>query len=248
VVLHSTLHCVGLTLHCLVVVKKDDRPYKERQRAGGRRQKAFCLLPSKKTLVVGLKPTKKRCFSRCVARGKTASLFQSHTFKCGFLLPSALCLLPSEYSLWSREPEDEILDTVRELSIGFVAYSPLGRGFLSGAIASPDDFAEDDYRRMSPRFQGDNFYKNLELVNQVKAIASEKGATPSQLALAWLLARGNDIVPIPGTKRRRYLEENVAATEIILTPDDLRRIEEVAPKGSAAGERYPEQHMSAVNL
>jgi aryl-alcohol dehydrogenase-like predicted oxidoreductase len=210
--------------------------------------KAFCLLPSKKTLVVGLKPTKKRCFSRCVARGKTASLFQSHTFKCGFLLPSALCLLPSEYSLWSREPEDEILDTVRELSIGFVAYSPLGRGFLSGAIASPDDFAEDDYRRMSPRFQGDNFYKNLELVNQVKAIASEKGATPSQLALAWLLARGNDIVPIPGTKRRRYLEENVAATEIILTPDDLRRIEEVAPKGSAAGERYPEQHMSAVNL
>ncbi|GAA6621456.1 aldo/keto reductase [Scytonema sp. NUACC26] len=159
-----------------------------------------------------------------------------------------IAALQTEYSLWSREPEDEILDTVRELGIGFVAYSPLGRGFLSGAITSPDDFAPDDYRRMSPRFQGDNFYKNLELVNQVKAIAAEKSATPSQLALAWLLAQGNDIVPIPGTKRRRYLEENIAATEITLTPDDLRRIEEVAPKGSAAGERYPEQHMSAVNL
>ncbi len=134
------------------------------------------------------------------------------------------------------------------MGIGFVAYSPLGRGFLSGAITSPDDFAEDDYRLMSPRFQGENFYKNLELVNQVKAIAAEKGATPSQLALAWLLAQGNDIVPIPGTKRRRYLEENVGATEITLTPNDLRRIEEVAPKGFAAGDRYPVQHMSTLNL
>ncbi|MFL9451722.1 MULTISPECIES: aldo/keto reductase [Nostocales] len=159
-----------------------------------------------------------------------------------------MAALQTEYSLWSRDPEDEILDTVRELGIGFVAYSPLGRGFLSGAITSPDDFAEDDYRLMSPRFQGENFYKNLELVNQVKAIAAEKGATPSQLALAWLLAQGNDIVPIPGTKRRRYLEENVGATEITLTPNDLRRIEEVAPKGFAAGDRYPVQHMSTLNL
>jgi aryl-alcohol dehydrogenase-like predicted oxidoreductase len=155
--------------------------------------------------------------------------------------------LQTEYSLWSREPEDEILSTLRELGIGFVAYSPLGRGFLSGAIKSPDDLAPDDYRRLSPRFQGENFDKNLELVEQVKAIAAEKGVTPSQLALAWILAQGNDIVPIPGTKRRAYLEENVAATEITLTPDDLRLLDEVAPKGIAAGERYPAEHMSVVN-
>lgn len=155
--------------------------------------------------------------------------------------------LQTEYSLWSREPEDEILSTLRELGIGFVAYSPLGRGFLSGAIKSPDDLAPDDYRRSSPRFQGENFDKNLQLVEQVKAIAAEKGVTPSQLALAWILAQGDDIVPIPGTKRRAYLEENVAATEITLTPDDLRLLNEVAPKGIAAGERYPSEHMSAVN-
>ena len=155
--------------------------------------------------------------------------------------------LQTEYSLWSREPESEILSTVRELGIGFVAYSPLGRGFLSGAITRPEDLAEDDYRRNSPRFQGENFEKNLQLVERVKAIATEKGVTPSQLALAWLLAQGEDIVPIPGTKRRKYLEENIAATEITLTDDDLRHIEEVAPKGVAAGGRYPEQHMSAVN-
>ncbi|HEY9763297.1 MAG TPA: aldo/keto reductase [Trichocoleus sp.] len=153
--------------------------------------------------------------------------------------------LQTEYSLWSREPEDEILPTVRELGIGFVPYSPLGRGFLSGAITSPDDIPEDDYRRNSPRFQGDNFYKNLEVVNQVKAIAQEKGATPSQLALAWLLAQGDDIVPIPGTKNRRYLEENVAAAEIVLSPSDLERINSVAPKGVAAGNRYAD--MSSVN-
>ena len=158
-----------------------------------------------------------------------------------------IAALQTEYSLWSRNPEDEILSTVRELGIGFVAYSPLGRGFLSGAITRPEDLAEDDYRRNSPRFQGDNFYKNLQLVEQVKAIATEKGVMPSQLALAWLLAQGEDIVPIPGTKRRTYLEENIAATDITLSPDDLRRIEEVAPKGVAVGERYPEQHMSAVN-
>ncbi|MEH1920658.1 aldo/keto reductase [Nostoc sp.] len=153
--------------------------------------------------------------------------------------------LQTEYSLWSREPEDEILPTVRELGIGFVSYSPLGRGFLSGAITSPDDLAPDDYRRNSPRFQGENFSKNLQLVEQVKAIATEKGVTSSQLALAWLLAQGEDIVPIPGTKRRTYLEENIAATEITLTEQDLNRLEAVAPKNVAAGERYPD--MSTVN-
>jgi aryl-alcohol dehydrogenase-like predicted oxidoreductase len=153
--------------------------------------------------------------------------------------------LQTEYSLWSREPEDEILPTVRELGIGFVPYSPLGRGFLSGAITSPDDLAPDDYRRNAPRFQGENFYKNLQLVEQVKAIATEKGVTSSQLALAWLLAQGEDIVPIPGTKRRTYLEENVAATKINLTEQELNRLEAVAPKNVAAGERYPD--MSTVN-
>lgn len=153
--------------------------------------------------------------------------------------------LQTEYSLWSREPEDEILPTVRELGIGFVPYSPLGRGFLSGAITSPDDLAPDDYRRNAPRFQGENFYKNLQLVEQVKAIATEKGVTSSQLALAWLFAQGEDIVPIPGTKRRTYLEENIAATEITLTEQELNRLEAVAPKGVAAGERYPD--MSTVN-
>lgn len=153
--------------------------------------------------------------------------------------------LQTEYSLWSRDPEDEILPTVRELGIGFVAYSPLGRGFLSGSITSPEDLAADDYRRYSPRFQGENFYKNLELVDRVKEIAEEKGVTASQLAIAWLLAQGDDIVPIPGTKRRAYLEENVAATDITLTPAELERINEVAPKGVASGDRYPD--MSSVN-
>ncbi|MEH2022788.1 aldo/keto reductase [Nostoc sp.] len=156
-----------------------------------------------------------------------------------------IAALQTEYSLWSREPEDEILPTVRELGIGFVPYSPLGRGFLSGAITSPEDLAPDDYRRNSPRFQGENFYKNLQLVEQVKAIASEKGVTSSQLALAWLFAQGEDIVPIPGTKRRTYLEENVAATEITLTEQELNRLETVAPKNVAAGDRYPD--MSTVN-
>jgi aryl-alcohol dehydrogenase-like predicted oxidoreductase len=153
--------------------------------------------------------------------------------------------LQTEYSLWSRDPEDEILATIRELGIGFVAYSPLGRGFLSGQITSLDDLAADDYRRYSPRFQGENFNKNLQLVQAVKEIASEKGVTPGQLAIAWLLAQGNDIVPIPGTKRRTYLEENVAAVEITLTQAELQRIDEVAPMSIAAGERYPD--MSSVN-
>jgi len=156
-----------------------------------------------------------------------------------------LTALQTEYSLWSREPEDEILQTVRELSIGFVAYSPLGRGFLSGAFKSPEDLEPGDSRRNMPRFQGENFYKNLELVNRVKEIAAEKGATPSQLALAWVLAQGDDIVPIPGTKRRVYLEENLAAAEVRLTAEDLARIDAAAPKGATAGDRYA--NMSTVN-
>ena len=155
--------------------------------------------------------------------------------------------LQTEYSLWSRDVEDEILPTVRELGIGFVAYSPLGRGFLTGQIKSPEDLEEDDFRRTSPRFQGENFKRNLELVDRVREIATEKGVTPGQLALAWLLAQGNDIVPIPGTKRRKYVEENTAAVDIALTEEDLRRIEEIAPVGAAAGERYNEAGMSTVN-
>ncbi len=155
--------------------------------------------------------------------------------------------LQTEYSLWSRDVEDEILPTVRELGIGFVAYSPLGRGFLTGQITSPDNFEEGDFRRNSPRFQGENFEKNLELVERVREIASEKGVTPGQLALAWLLHQGDDIVPIPGTKRRKYLEENAAAAEVELTDEDLHRIEEVAPAGAAAGERYDEASMRTVN-
>jgi aryl-alcohol dehydrogenase-like predicted oxidoreductase len=155
--------------------------------------------------------------------------------------------LQSEYSLWSRDPEDGILDACRELGIGFVPYSPLGRGFLAGQIKRFEDLAEDDYRRHSPRFQGENFQKNLELVHHIEEIAKEKNCTASQLALAWVLAQGEDIVPIPGTKRRKYLEENLAALEIELTPDDLRRIDEVSPRGVAAGTRYPKAMMSSVN-
>jgi aryl-alcohol dehydrogenase-like predicted oxidoreductase len=153
--------------------------------------------------------------------------------------------LQTEYSLWERAPEAEILPTVRELGIGFVAYSPLGRGFLSGQIKSLDDLDEKDFRRNGPRFQGDNFQKNLDLVAKVEEIAGEKGVTPSQLALAWVLAQGEDIVPIPGTKRVKYLEENVGAVDVELTEDDLRRIDEAFPKGVAAGDRYPD--MSTVN-
>ncbi len=155
--------------------------------------------------------------------------------------------LQTEYSLWSRDVEDEILPTVRELGIGFVAYSPLGRGFLTGRIRRFEDLPENDFRRTSPRFQGENFEKNLELVERVKEIANEKSITPGQLALAWLLHQGDDIVPIPGTKRRKYLEENAAAADVTLTEDDLWRIDEAAPKGVAAGERYNEAGMRAVN-
>jgi aryl-alcohol dehydrogenase-like predicted oxidoreductase len=154
--------------------------------------------------------------------------------------------LQTEYSLWTRDPEDEVLSTTRELGIAFVAYSPLGRGFLTGQIKRFEDFAPDDYRRFSPRFQDENFQKNLNLVARIEAMAKEKKCTPGQLALAWLLAQGQDIIPIPGTKRRKYLEENAGALEITLNKEDLRRIDEVAPRGVAAGLRYPEQMMKSV--
>jgi aryl-alcohol dehydrogenase-like predicted oxidoreductase len=155
--------------------------------------------------------------------------------------------LQSEYSLWEREPEEEILPTLRELGIGFVPYSPLGRGFLTGQFKKFDDLAHDDYRRFSPRFQGENFQKNLDLVAKISEIAAEKNVTPAQLALAWVLAQGDDIAPIPGTKRRKYLEQNLAAAEIKLTKQDLARINEVAPHGAAAGARYPERAMAALD-
>ena len=158
-----------------------------------------------------------------------------------------IAALQTEYSLWSREPEDEILPTVRELGIGFVAYSPLGRGFLTGSFRRLEDIPEGDYRRNAPRFQGENFQKNLELVGHVNAIAKKKGVTASELALAWVMARGKDIVPIPGTKRRAYLEENVRACAVVLAPEDLAQIDAVAPKGVAAGPRYPEAGMRSVN-
>ena len=155
--------------------------------------------------------------------------------------------LQTEYSLWSRDPETEILPTVRELGIGFVPYSPLGRGFLTGQIISPDDFAENDFRRSSPRFQGENFARNLELVEQVRALAGEKGVTPGQLALAWLLAQGNDVVPIPGTKHRDRLEENAEAVNVHLNQAELARLEKIVPVGAAAGERYNEQGLRTLN-
>jgi aryl-alcohol dehydrogenase-like predicted oxidoreductase len=156
-----------------------------------------------------------------------------------------IAALQSEYSLWTRDPEDEVLPTTRELGIGFVAYSPLGRGFLSGRIRSVDDLDPDDFRRSNPRFQGENFGRNLELVERVREIADEKGVTPSQLALAWVLAQGGDIVPIPGTKRVRYLEENAASVDVKLTDEELARIEAAFPKGATAGERYPD--MSTID-
>jgi aryl-alcohol dehydrogenase-like predicted oxidoreductase len=155
--------------------------------------------------------------------------------------------LQSEYSLWTRDPEDGVLATCRELGIGFVPYSPLGRGFLTGEIRRFEDLAEDDYRRFSPRFQGENFQKNLDLVARVQALAKAKGCSAAQLALAWVLAQGKDVAPIPGTKRRKYLEENLGALDVRLSADDLRHIDEVAPAGAAAGPRYPEFMMAFVN-
>jgi aryl-alcohol dehydrogenase-like predicted oxidoreductase len=160
----------------------------------------------------------------------------------------SITALQTEYSLWSRDPQDEILPVCRELGIGFVPYSPLGRGFLTGQIKRFEDLAADDFRRMNPRFQGENFEKNLELVRRVESLARAKGCLPSQLALAWVLAQGDDMVPIPGTTRRKHLEENVGALDVSLTAADLSSIDEAAPKGVAAGERYTAEGMRAVNL
>jgi aryl-alcohol dehydrogenase-like predicted oxidoreductase len=161
---------------------------------------------------------------------------------------SPITAVQTELSLWSRDAEAEVLPTVRELGIGYVAYSPLGRGFLTGQIKSPSDFAEDDFRKNHPRFQGENFKKNLELVEEVGRMAKEKGCTTAQLALAWVLAKGEDVVPIPGTKHVRYLDENIGALDVKLTAEDLRRLDEILPPGAAAGPRYHERGMAAVNL
>jgi aryl-alcohol dehydrogenase-like predicted oxidoreductase len=155
--------------------------------------------------------------------------------------------LQSEYSLWTRDPEEGVLDTCRRHGIGFVPYSPLGRGFLTGEIRTPEDFAPDDYRRNSPRFQGENFARNIALVDKVRELAHEAGCTPGQLALAWVLAQGPDIVPIPGTKRRKYLEQNVEAVDLDIGPSQLTELEAIFPRGAAAGTRYPEAQMAAVN-
>jgi len=156
--------------------------------------------------------------------------------------------LQNEYSLWTRDPEEQILDVCRELGIGLVAYSPLGRGFLTGQIKSNDAFAPNDFRRISPRFQGDNFQRNLSLVERIQQLASEKSCTPAQLALAWVLAQGQHVVPIPGTKRRSYLDEDLGAFDLQLTEADLSRMNEIAPRGIAAGARYPEVHMKRVGI
>lgn len=158
-----------------------------------------------------------------------------------------LTAIQMEYSLWSRDPEDGVLDACRELGIGFVAYSPLGRGFLTGRFKSTNDFPEGDYRRNSPRFQGDNFKRNLDLVSKIQQLAAKKNCTPSQLAIAWVMAQGKDIVPIPGTKRRKYLDENLGAIDVQLSAEDLSEIAAIAPKGVAAGERYPTNMMSHLN-
>jgi aryl-alcohol dehydrogenase-like predicted oxidoreductase len=154
----------------------------------------------------------------------------------------------TELSLWSRDAEAGVLPTVRELGIGYVAYSPLGRGFLTGQITSPEDFPEDDFRRFHPRFTGENFHRNIALVREVEAMAREKGCTTAQLALAWVLAQGDDIVPIPGTKHIKYLDENIGALDVKLSDEDLRRLDQILPPGAAAGERYHERGMATVNL
>jgi aryl-alcohol dehydrogenase-like predicted oxidoreductase len=161
---------------------------------------------------------------------------------------SPITAVQTELSLWSRDAEAEVIPTVRELGIGYVAYSPLGRGFLTGQFKSPDDFPEDDFRRNHPRFTGENFQKNLQLVEEVEAMAREKGCTTAQLALAWVLAQGEDIVPIPGTKHVKYLDDNIGALEVKLSRDDLDRLDAILPPGAAAGQRYHERGMAAVNL
>jgi aryl-alcohol dehydrogenase-like predicted oxidoreductase len=158
-----------------------------------------------------------------------------------------IAALQTEYSLWSRDPEGELLETVRELGIGFVAYSPLGRGFLTAKITSLDDLANNDWRRSMPRFQQENFRRNMELVERIRALAANKGCSPAQLALAWVLAQGDDIVPIPGTKRRRYLEENIGALDVHLSPEELAEIDTILPAGAAAGSRYSAPGMRTIN-
>jgi aryl-alcohol dehydrogenase-like predicted oxidoreductase len=188
--------------------------------------------------------------ARLVEEGKVLHLGLSEASPVTLRRASAvhtISALQSEYSLWTRDPEDGVLATCRELGIGFVAYSPLGRGFLTGQIRRYEDFAVDDYRRNSPRFQGENFQKNLELVKKIEDIAAEKRSTASQLALAWLLAQGTDIVPIAGTKRRAYLEENAAAVSITLTPADIAAVNAAAPQGAAAGPRYPAHMMARID-
>jgi aryl-alcohol dehydrogenase-like predicted oxidoreductase len=161
---------------------------------------------------------------------------------------SPIAAVQTELSLWSRDAEAEVLATTRELGIAFVAYSPLGRGFLTGQITSPEDFPEDDFRRFHPRFAGENFAKNIVLVHEVEAMAREKGCTTAQLALAWVLAKGDDVIPIPGTKRRKYLDENIGTLDVTLTAADIVRLDEILPPGAASGERYHERGMAAVNL
>jgi aryl-alcohol dehydrogenase-like predicted oxidoreductase len=188
--------------------------------------------------------------ARLVAQGKVRYLGLSEAAPGTIRRAHAvhpITALQTEYSLWSRDPEDEILPAIRELGIGFVPYSPLGRGFLTGQIRRVDDLAPDDFRRHNPRFQGENFQRNLDLVDKIQEMAAKKSCTPAQLALAWLLHQGEDIVPIPGTKRVRYLEENVGALEVKLTKDDLQQIDNVAPRGVARGERYPAAVMASVN-
>jgi aryl-alcohol dehydrogenase-like predicted oxidoreductase len=189
--------------------------------------------------------------SELVKEGKVLYLGLSeasaNTIKRAFAV-HPISALQSEYSLWTRDLEDEILKVTRELNIGLVAYSPLGRGFLTGQIKRFEDFVENDFRRYSPRFMGENFSKNLELVKKVEEIAAGKKCTPGQIALAWVLSRGKDIVPIPGTKKIKYLEENAKSTEITFTPDELKMIDEIFPKGIASGSRYPEAAMKMVNL
>jgi aryl-alcohol dehydrogenase-like predicted oxidoreductase len=188
--------------------------------------------------------------AKLVKEGKVRHLGMSEasaaTLKRAFAV-HPITALQSEYSIWTRDPEDEVLPTCRALGIGFVAYSPLGRGFLTGQIKRFEDLAADDYRRHSPRFQGENFRKNLDLVRRIQELAAKKGCTASQLALAWVLSRGNDIVPIPGTKRRKYLEENLKTLEVVIAPEELRQIEEAAPKNAVAGARYPANMMAVLN-
>jgi aryl-alcohol dehydrogenase-like predicted oxidoreductase len=189
--------------------------------------------------------------SRLIEEGKTRYLGLSEAAAPTIRRAHAthpIAALQSEYSLWSRDPEDGVLATCRELGIGLVPYSPLGRGFLTGQIKRFDDLAPDDYRRSSPRFQGENFQKNLQLVLRIQQMAAEKSCTPAQLALAWVLAQGKDIVPIPGTTKRKNLDENLGALEVVLTQADLARIEELAPRGVAAGDRYTQEMMKRVGV